>query len=504
MKKINLFKKNKNQQENFSSYRKTIECSFFNKVNKYNSDSIILSNDIYMPIENNLVKNLNTFILGRAGSGKSRFFIRPNILQANTSLIINDVGGFLLREHGNFLKENGYKIKYLNLHNKRKSMKYNPFKYIFNDLDIYSMVDCIIDNTFGIEIKNKNKKEYFHMSEKALLGAFINYFVKNIPKNEQTLKKLKEMIINFNKESFDSLENLDISFYELLEESIEYWQMDDFKRLCSSTIIDDVLESIIERLSIFDDKYTQPLMLEDEFELEKLGFEKIALFIIPETMSIKYMGISSMFMNQVIDMFIRNGEEENKKTPNFTFPFHTRFIFDDFPSIGKIPKLGNRIPLINKYNASINILIQTLNQIKDLYKDESIDGTFRENLILKSCDIFIFAGSSNFEDIEYACSRLPGYLRISCNLHSPNAKPSSKSATIVKEIIYKKVFGVIVKEIIEFNIDYGVHDYLQRIYLDYCVVSIGEHAFVTKRYELKEHPNYETCGEVNYNYFEFE
>ena len=121
MKKINLFKKNKNQQE-YSSNRKTIECPFFNKVNKYNSDSIILSNDIYMPIENNLVKNLNTFIIGRAGSGKSRYFIGLNILQANTSLIINDVGGFLLREHGNFLEEQGYKIKYLNLHNINKSI----------------------------------------------------------------------------------------------------------------------------------------------------------------------------------------------------------------------------------------------------------------------------------------------------------------------------------------------------------------------------------------------
>ena len=363
------------------------------------SNNMILTQNIFLNMNSRQTRrNNNVLVVGGSGAGKSRFLVKPNILQANCNYIITDPAGELLESTGKFLENQGYEIKVFNLVEMAKSDRYNPFHYIRDDVGVLMMINCLIKNTNPVG--QTGGDPFWEKSETALLQALVFYLIKYRPKHQQNFTSVMKLLRAAEVDENDSTKKskLDRIFDEIQlrdPNSIALKQYLTFKMGAGKTL-KSILISTSVRLTVFNMKQIENLTKEDTIDLGSMGEGKKALFVIIPAADSTYNFLVSMMYSQLFETlyFVAETQYEGKrlKTP-------VRFLLDEFANIGQIPEFTKKLATMRKYEISCTIILQNLAQIKTQYKDdwESIVG---------NCDSFLFLGGQEYSTLEYLSKEL--------------------------------------------------------------------------------------------------
>lgn len=331
-------------------------------------------------------RNKNVVVIGGSGSGKTRFFVKPNLMQMHSSYVVTDPKGTVVTEVGKLLeKKGGYKIKSLNLINFKKSMHYNPFAYIRSEKDILKLVNTIISNTKGEG--EKSGEDFWVKAERLLYTAYIGYIFFELPKEEQNFNSLIRMInLSETREEDESFKNdIDLLFDALKAEEPDHFavrQYDKYK-LAAGKTAKSILISCGARLAPFDIAELRELMNDDELELDTLGDpgQKTALFvIIPDTDS-TFNFVCAIMYSQMFNLLCDKADD----VYGGRLPTHVRCILDEFANIGEIPQFDKLIATIRSREISACIILQAQSQLKTIYKDNA-------DTIIGNCDTTLFLG----------------------------------------------------------------------------------------------------------------
>lgn len=331
-------------------------------------------------------RNKNVVVIGGSGSGKTRFFVKPNLMQMHSSYVVTDPKGTVVTEVGKLLeKKGGYKIKSLNLINFKKSMHYNPFAYIRSEKDILKLVNTIISNTKGEG--EKSGEDFWVKAERLLYTAYIGYIFFELPKEEQNFNSLIRMInLSETREEDESFKNdIDLLFDALKAEDPDHFavrQYDKYK-LAAGKTAKSILISCGARLAPFDIAELRELMNDDEMELDTLGDpgQKTALFvIIPDTDS-TFNFVCAIMYSQMFNLLCDKADD----VYGGRLPTHVRCILDEFANIGEIPQFDKLIATIRSREISACIILQAQSQLKTIYKDNA-------DTIIGNCDTTLFLG----------------------------------------------------------------------------------------------------------------
>lgn len=465
--------------------------------------------------------NNNVFIVGGAGTGKSRFFIKPNVLQMNCSYVVTDPSGELLKSMHNVLADNGYKIKVFNLVDMSHSCKYNPFKYVRSETDVSILVDCFISNTTAPD--QKSGDPFWDKSEKALLSSLIFYLVDiadekfkkfstilwmvqlaqmdengrpgqkpsskfgfslDMPLDElfNGTKKIveKEVTDKYGKKQMvlDAAEVSDPKEIEKLQERIETSLcLTNYKtfKLGGTKTLKSILISAAVRLNPFSIPAIKNLTDDDNVELESVGDVLTCFFaIIPQTNS-TFNFLISMLFSQMFESLYYKGAT----IPNSRLPYHVRFLLDEFANIGKIPEFPQKISTCRKYNISTTIVLQSIAQIKMLYKDDY-------ETIIGNCDTAICLGTNEQTTADYFSKKLGvGTIRV-----KNSSKSVGKSGANISINKSKR--------------ELMLPDEIMTMPFDECIVMMNHISpFYDKKYPLETHPQFKFTGDGDESNFYF-
>ena len=328
-------------------------------------------------------RNKNILVVGGSGSGKTRFFVKPNLLQMHSSYVLTDPKGTVLLEVGKALQEGGYKIKVFNTINFAKSMHYNPLAYIRSEKDILKLVNTIIANTKGEG--NQSGEDFWVKAERLYYCALIGYIWYEAPEEEQNLNTLIEMInASEAREDDENFENpIDVLFKDLEERSPEHFAVRQYKKykLAAGKTAKSILISCGARLAPFDIKELRDLTEYDEMELDTLGDEKTALFVIISDTDDTFNFLVAIMYTQLFNLLCDKADD----VYGGRLPVHVRFILDEFANIGQIPKFDKLIATIRSREISASIILQAQSQLKAIYKDNA-------DTIVGNCDTMLFLG----------------------------------------------------------------------------------------------------------------
>lgn len=328
-------------------------------------------------------RNKNVLVIGGSGSGKTRFFVKPNLMQMHSSYVITDPKGTLLIETGRMLQKGGYRIKVLNTINFKKSMHYNPFAYIRSEKDILKLVNTIIVNTKGEG--DKSGEDFWVKAEKLLYQAYIAYIWVKAPPEEQNFATLLQMInASETREDDESFKNaVDYMFDELEQEDSMCFAVRQYKKykLAAGKTAKSILISCGARLAPFDIEELRDLMSYDEMELDLTGDRKTALFVIISDTDDTFNFVVSILYTQLFNLLCDRADDKY----GGHLPVHVRCLLDEFANIGQIPKFEKLIATIRSREISACIVLQAKSQLKAIYKDsaETIEG---------NCDTMLFLG----------------------------------------------------------------------------------------------------------------
>lgn len=379
------------------------------QVDKDSSGDMILSQRFHRSMNDvKTWKNNNIFVIGGAGTGKSRFFIKPNILQLNASYVITDPSGEMVTSMGNVLKNHGYVIKIFNISDMRHSNQYNPLHYIRDEAGVLMLIDCLISNTEG-EGASSGDNKFFVDAERLLYAACIFYLRDEARAERRTnFATVFDMI---NESSVDetnaaSVESeLDKKFGAIKnkKDSLAYKYYSAFKQAAGRTL-KAIIISCVVRLQYFQIPQVKKLTNRDDLELEKMGDRKTALFIITPQADSTYAFLSAMLYTQLFETLYHIGENRQREngSPRFTYPI--RCLMDEFANTGKVPEFPKKISTMRKYNISVSIILQDKSQLEYMYKDEW-------KTITANCDSWLFLGSNEPETLKYIEEKL-GYQTI--------------------------------------------------------------------------------------------
>ncbi len=343
-------------------------------------------------------RNNNILVVGGSGSGKTRFFVKPNLMQLHSSYVITDPKGGLLKECGKMLENAGYQIKVLNLIDMQSSDKYNFFNYIRDEKDILKLVTNLITNTNAPG--SKTAGDFWEKAETALLQALFGYVFYEALPEERNIGTVMEMLrlakVREDQEDFKS--PLDIMFDDLKSENPDHFvckQYDLFK-LAAGKTAKSILVSVGVRLSPFNINVVTEMLSDDTIGIDTIGDEKTALFIIIPDSDRTFNFISAIMYQQLFDTLFLKAENEY----GGRLPYHVRFLLDEFANIGQIPNFEIYIATMRSREISVNVILQNLAQLKNLYKDswETITG---------NCDTLLFLGGKEQSTLEYI-SKLVG------------------------------------------------------------------------------------------------
>ena len=335
------------------------------------------------PKEPKYARNKNILVIGGSGSGKTRFFVKPNLMQMHCSYVVTDPKGTVLVECGKMLLKNGYKVKVLNTINFKKSMHYNPFAYIRSEKDILKLVNTIIVNTKGEG--QQSGEDFWVKAEKLYYTALIGYIWYECVEEEQNFTTLLDMInASEAREDDEEFKNpVDLMFDELEERDPEHFAVKQYKKykLAAGKTAKSILISCGARLAPFDIKELRDLTSYDELELDMLGDEKTALFVIISDTDDTFNFIVSIMYTQLVNLLCDRSDDV--KTGRL--PVHVRCLLDEFANIGQIPKFEKLIATIRSREISASIILQSKSQLKAIYKDnaDTIEG---------NCDTTLFLG----------------------------------------------------------------------------------------------------------------
>lgn len=357
-----------------------IDKKFENNVLLTQTERLTMNN---RPKNPKYARNKNVMVIGGSGSGKTRFFVKPNLMQMHSSYVVTDPKGTLVLECGKMLERNGYELKILNTINFKKSMRYNPFAYLKSEKDILKLVQTIIANTKGEG--EKSTEDFWVKAEKLYYTALIGYIWYEAPKEEQNFTTLLAMIdASEVREEDENFKNaVDYMFEALEKEKPNHFAVKQYKKykLAAGKTAKSILISCGARLAPFDIEELRDLMKEDELELDTLGEKKTALFVIISDTDDTFNFVVSIMYSQLFNLLCDKADDEY----GGRLPIHVRCLLDEFANIGLIPKFEKLIATIRSREISACIILQAQSQLKAIYKDHA-------DTIVGNCDSTLFLG----------------------------------------------------------------------------------------------------------------
>ncbi|OHS92406.1 conjugal transfer protein TraG [Streptococcus sp. HMSC36C04] len=335
------------------------------------------------PANPKYARNKNVLVIGGSGSGKTRFYVKPNLMQMHSSYCVTDPKGTIVLECGKMLEDNGYEIKILNTINFKKSMKYNPFAYIRSEKDILKLVQTIIANTKGEG--EKAGEDFWVKAEKLYYTALIGYIFYEAPREEKNFATLLDMIdaseVREDDETY--MNPIDRLFEALEKKEPTHFAVKQYKKykLAAGKTAKSILISCGARLAPFDIQELRDLMKEDELELDTLGDRKTALFVIISDTDDTFNFVVSIMYSQLFNLLCDKADD----VYGGRLPVHVRCLLDEFANIGLIPKFEKLIATIRSREISASIILQAQSQLKAIYKDNA-------DTIVGNCDSTLFLG----------------------------------------------------------------------------------------------------------------
>ena len=434
-------------------------------------DNIILTETERLTMDNRpkagpkYARNKNVLVIGGSGSGKTRFFVKPNLLQMHSSYVVTDPKGTVLNEVGNALLEGGYKIKVLNTINFAKSMHYNPLAYIRSEKDILKLVNTIIANTKGEG--TQSGEDFWVKAERLYYTALIGYIWYEAEEDEKNLNTLIEMInASEAREEDETFKNpVDILFDELEAREPDHFAVRQYKKykLAAGKTAKSILISCGARLAPFDIKELRELTEYDELELDTLGDKKTALFVIISDTDDTFNFIVAIMYTQLFNLLCDKADDKY----GGRLPVHVRCILDEFSNIGQIPKFEKLIATIRSREISACVILQAQSQLKAIYKDNA-------DTIVGNCDTTLFLGGKEKTTLKELSEILGKETIDLCNTGESRGKETSHSLN------YQKTG----KELMSMD-ELSVMDGGK------CILQLrGVRPFLSNKYDLTKHPKY--------------
>ncbi|MBQ8400642.1 MAG: type IV secretory system conjugative DNA transfer family protein [Clostridia bacterium] len=428
------------------------------------------------PKDPKTARNKNVLIVGGSGSGKTRFWIKPNLMQCNSekypvSFVVTDPKGSLINETGKMLQRYGYKIKVLNTINFKKSMKYNPFSYIHSEKDILKLVTCLIKNTQG---EAKSNDDFWIKAETLLYTALIGYIWYEGPEEERNFTTLINLINMMEvREEDETFENdVDILFRELKEKDPNHFAVRQYAKykLAAGKTAKSILVSCGARLAVFDIAELRDVMAYDELELDKLGDRKTALFLIMSDTDDSFNFLISMCYTQLFNILCEKADD----VYGGRLPVHVRCLIDEAANIGQIPKLEKLVATIRSREISCCLVLQAQSQLKALYKDNA-------DTIIGNMDSRIFLGGSEPTTLK----------ELSTALGKETIDLANTSENRGKEVSHGLSYQKLGKELASV-------DELAVLDGGKCILQLrGVRPFLSDKYDITKHPNYKYLSDAD-------
>lgn len=415
-------------------------------------------------------RNKNVVVIGGSGSGKSRFFVKPNLMQLHSSYVITDPKGTIVTETGTMFKNAGYDIKTLNTINFSKSMHYNPLAYIKSEKDILKLVNVIIVNTKGEG--DKSGEDFWVKAERLLYQAIIGYLYYEAPLYERTIPMVLEMIgLCEVREDDEEFQNpIDIMFEELEERNPESFAVKQYRyyKLAAGKTAKSILISCAARLAPFDIKEVKEILSYDELQLDEIGDRKTAFYVIMSDTDNTFSFLIAMMFYQMFNLLCDKADD----VCGGRLPFHVRCMLDEFANIGKIPNFEKLISTIRSREISASIILQSQSQLQAIYKDDA-------ETIIDCCDSLVFLGGKSTKTNENM-SKMIGKTTID-NMNVNESKGQTGS--------YSMNYQILGRDLIDAS-EVG------RLKRTECLVMItGEKPFKSKKYDIKIHPRYKELSD---------
>ncbi len=420
-----------------------------------------------------MIGNNNIVVLGGAGTGKSRFIIKPNLLTLNSSFVVTDPSGEIIGSLGKILNDHGYKIKIFNISDMEHSNCYNPFEYIRDDAGVRMVVDCFINNTSN---KEGGGEEFWVNAEKLLYSAIIFYlrdFENDRSKrNFSTLVNMVNMA-TVDEENPNAKSELDEMFEKIDKNSLAAQYYRGFKKGAGKTLKSIVI-SCIARLQPFMTPQVQRLTQEDQMELGSLGDEKTALFIITPQADRTYSFLASMLYSQMFETLYNKGEKQKAEGGSEQLKIPVRCLMDEFANIGEIPEFPSKLATMRKYNISATIILQDISQIEAMYKDEW-------KTLMANCSTYIFLGTQEPNTLKYF-SELLGKMTVTNR--SRGTSSGSKSGS-------NKNFQQTSREVMTPDELGRMHPMMEIVFMQ------NQRPIMDRKYQYNKHPLYEFTGDAS-------
>ena len=357
-----------------------MDKDFFQNIPMTQTERITMAS---RPKQPKYARNKNILVIGGSGSGKTRFFCKPSLLQAHSSYVCTDPKGTLLPEIGAFLERKKYRIKCLNLINFRKSMKYNPLAYIRSEKDILKLVNALIMNTKGEG--EKSSEDFWVKAERLYYSALIGYIWYEATEEEKNFITLLDLInASEAREDDETYQSpVDLLFSQLEEREPDHFAVKQYRKfkMAAGKTLKSILISCGARLAPFDIKELRDLMEYDELELDTLGDQKTALFVILSDTDSTFNFVAALMYSQLLNLLCDKADDFY----GGRLPVHVRLILDEFANIGQIPNFDKLIATIRSREISASIILQSQSQLKTIYKDAA-------DTIVGNCDSTLFLG----------------------------------------------------------------------------------------------------------------
>ena len=445
-----------------------VDPKFENNVILTQTERLMMSN---RPKDPKTARNKNVLVVGGSGSGKTRFFIKPNLMQLHSSYVVTDPKGSIAVECGKLMLRNDYKVKIFNSINFKKSHHYNPFAYIHSEKDILKLVTTLIANTKG---DGKSGDDFWQKAETLLYTALIGYIHYEAPEEEQNFATLIEFInameVREDDETFEN--NVDLAFKELASREPNHFAVRQYKKykLAAGKTAKSINISCGARLAPFDIQELREITMYDELELDTLGDRKTALFLIMSDTDSTFNFLISMIYSQLFNLLCEKADD----VYGGRLPVHVRCLIDECANIGQIPNLEKLMATIRSREISACLVLQAQSQLKALYKDNA-------DTIIGNCDSSIFLGGKE-----------PGTLK---ELNQALGKETidtfntgeSRGREVSHSLNYQKL-----------GKDLATIDELAVLDGGKCILQLrGVRPFLSDKYDITKHPNYKYLSDAN-------
>ena len=458
---------------------------FENNIILTQTERLMMSN---RPKDPKTARNKNVLVVGGSGSGKTRFFIKPNLMQLHSSYVVTDPKGSILVECGKLLERNHYRIKVFNTINFKKSMHYNPFAYIHSEKDILKLVTTLIANTKG---DGKTGDDFWQKAETLLYTALIGYIHYEAPVREQNFATLIEFInameVREDDETFEN--NVDLAFKELEEKNPHHFAVRQYKKykLAAGKTAKSINISCGARLAPFDIQELREITMYDELELDTLGdkifddpknpddknYRKTALFLIMSDTDTTFNFLISMIYSQLFNLLCEKADDQY----GGRLPVHVRCLIDEAANIGQIPNLEKLMATIRSREISACLVLQAQSQLKALYKDSA-------DTIIGNCDSSIFLGGKEPTTLKELNQALGKETIDTYNTGESRGREVSHSLN------YQKL-----------GKDLATIDELAVLDGGKCILQLrGVRPFLSDKYDITKHPNYRYLSDANPKY----